>query len=104
MPTDFYRYWKGKLIVGWPPPERSWWRRAHRNEMPVLAILQDSALDAAMPRWDEISLTWDDLGLLPTRWKSALREWRGIYYILIRLMVKATWDLPTAARTCLDDG
>jgi hypothetical protein len=46
--TDFYSDWKGKLIVGWPPPERSWWRRAHRNDMPVLAVLQDSALDAAM--------------------------------------------------------
>jgi hypothetical protein len=79
--TDFYADWKGKMIVGWPPPERSWWRRAHRNEMPVLAVLQDSALDAAMPPWDEISLTWDDLRILPTRWKSALSQWRGIYYI-----------------------
>src|SRR5450759_4019623 len=52
-PTDFYASWKGKLIVRWPPPERSWWRRAHLNEMPILAILQDSALDAAMPSWDE---------------------------------------------------
>src|SRR5262245_34384652 len=34
--TDFYAQWKGRLIVGWPPPERSWWRRAHRNEMPLL--------------------------------------------------------------------
>jgi len=79
--TDFYVDWKGKLIVGWPPPERSWWRRAHRNEMPVLAILQDSALDAAMPSWDEISLTWEQLSILPTRWKSALAQWRGVYFI-----------------------
>ncbi len=55
--TDFYAHWKGKLIVGWPPPERSWWRRAHRNEMPVVAVLEDSALDAAMPGWDEIERT-----------------------------------------------
>jgi hypothetical protein len=79
--TAFYADWKGKLIVRWPPPERSWWRRAHRNEMAVLAILQDSALDAAMPPWDEISLTWEQLGVVPTRWKSALSQWRGIYYI-----------------------
>lgn len=26
--TDLFSSWKGKLIVGWPPPERSWWRRA----------------------------------------------------------------------------
>jgi hypothetical protein len=79
--TDFYNSWKGKLIVRWPPPERSWWRRAHRNEIPVLAVLEDSALDAAMPDWDKISLTWEQLAVLPTRWKSALSQWRGVYYI-----------------------
>src|SRR6266849_734999 len=81
QPKAFYAEWKGKLIVRWPPPERSWWRRAHRNEMPVLSILQDSALDAAMPPWDEIALTWEQLGVLPTRWRSVLSQWRGIYYI-----------------------
>lgn len=79
--TDFYAYWKGKLIVGWPPPERAWWRRSHRNEFPVIAILEDSALDAAMPEWDEIELSWEELGVLPTRWTAKLSEWRGIYYI-----------------------
>ncbi|MFC1582964.1 GIY-YIG nuclease family protein, partial [Planctomycetota bacterium] len=44
--ADFCVEWKGKLTVGWPPPERSWWRRAHRNTMPILSILEDSALDA----------------------------------------------------------
>lgn len=80
--TDFYASWKGKLIAGWPPPERSWWRRAHRNEFPVLAVLEDSALDTAMPEWDEIVLSWEELSVLPTRWKSKLEEWRAIYYIL----------------------
>jgi hypothetical protein len=79
--SDFYDDWKGKLVVGWPPPERSWWRRAHRNEFPVLAIHEDSALEAAMPDWDAINLTWEELSVLPTRWKSALSQWRGIYYI-----------------------
>jgi hypothetical protein len=37
---DFYAVWKGKLIIGWPPPERSWWRRANRNEYPIRAILE----------------------------------------------------------------
>jgi hypothetical protein len=78
---DFYAHWKGRLIVGWPPPERSWWRRAHRNEIPVLAILEDSALDAAMKKWDEIEFTWEELRILPTRWRSKLNEWRGIYFI-----------------------
>lgn len=80
-PTDFYANWKGKLIVGWPPPERAWWRRAHSNEIPVVAILEDSALDAAMPDWDEIELTWEEIAVLPARWRAALSQWRGIYYI-----------------------
>jgi len=79
--TDFYAHWKGRLIVGWPPPEKAFWRRAHRNEIPVVAVLEDSALDAAMPEWNEIELTWEQLGVLPTPWKSALAQWRGIYYI-----------------------
>ncbi len=79
--TDFYAHWKGKLIVAWPPPERSWWRRAHRNVMPVLAVLDESAFDAEMPSWDEMGFTWDELRVLPTRWRAKLSEWRAIYYI-----------------------
>lgn len=79
--TDFYAEWKGKLVVGWPPPERSWWRRAHRNVIPVVAVLEDSALDAAMPEWDQIDLTWDELAVLPARWQAVLSQWRGIYFI-----------------------
>jgi hypothetical protein len=81
LKADFYASWKGKLVVGWPPPERSWWRRAHRNEFPILAILEDSALDGAMPAWDAIELRWEELDALPTRWRSALSQWRAIYYI-----------------------
>ena len=79
--TDFYSEWKGKLVVTWPPPERSWWRRAHRNDIAIAAIHEESALDAAMPTWDEIALTWEELRVLPTRWRNALSHWRGIYFI-----------------------
>lgn len=82
LKTDFFPSWKGKLIVGWPGKERSWWRRAHRNKMPVLAILEDSALTAYMPRLDEIALSWDDLKVLPTRWRDAIAQWRAVYYIV----------------------
>jgi hypothetical protein len=78
---DFCAAWKGKLIIGWPPPERAWWRRAHRNVFPVHAILEDSALVAAMPSWEQINLGWDELRVLPNRWREALSHWRGIYYI-----------------------
>ncbi len=79
--TDFYASWKGKLIVAWPPPERSWWRRAYRNEIPIVAVREDSALDGAMPEWDAINLSWEQLRILPARWKSVLSQWRVIYYI-----------------------
>jgi len=38
--TDSYLSWKGKLVVGWPGPERAWWRwsKKPKNEMPVLVI------------------------------------------------------------------
>jgi hypothetical protein len=81
VPLDFCKSWKGKLIVDWPPPERSWWRRAHRNELGVHAILEDSALVAKKPKWDECVLSWDQLSVLPTTWRSAIEQWRGIYYI-----------------------
>lgn len=76
---DFYADWKGKLVVRWPPPELSWWRRAQNNVMPVLAVREESALDAEMPSWEEISVTWEQLRVLPTRWKARLQEWRAIY-------------------------
>ncbi len=56
--TDFYANWKGKLIIGWPGLERSWWRRAHQNEFPIISILEDSALDAVLPEWTR----WSSLG------------------------------------------
>ena len=34
-----------------------------------------------MPEWDEIKVSWKELSFLPTRWKSALSQWRGIYFI-----------------------
>src|SRR6266850_722721 len=78
---DFYSEWKGKLVEDWPPPERTWWRRAHRNSMSIHAVLEDSALDTAMQKWNELDLTWGQLSILPKRWQAKLAEWRGIYYI-----------------------
>jgi hypothetical protein len=42
--TELHFSWKGKLVVSRPPPERSWWGRAHRNDMPILSILEESVL------------------------------------------------------------
>jgi hypothetical protein len=78
---DVYSEWKGKLIVGWPPPERSWWRWAARNVIPIHAILDESLLDGAMPDWQKIVLSWEQLQAIPSKWRHKLSEWRGIYYI-----------------------
>jgi hypothetical protein len=79
--TDFYGEWKGRLIIGWPPPERVWWRRAHTNDFPVQAVLEESTLVGSIPSWDEIILSWEELETLPRTWKAALAQWRGIYFI-----------------------
>lgn len=79
--VDFYSDWRGKLVVDWPPPERSWWRRAHKNDIAVLAISEESELERAMPAWDELDFTWGELQIIPKRLRNALSQWRGIYYI-----------------------
>lgn len=79
--TDFYAQWKGKMIVQWPGLERSWYRWADRNEFVIAAILEESALDEEMPEWDKLKLTWDELSVIPSSWRKALSQWRGIYYI-----------------------
>ncbi len=35
-----------------------------------------------MPSWEELTLTWEELKVLPSKWQVALSEWRGIYFIL----------------------
>jgi hypothetical protein len=79
--TDACCQWKGKLIVRWPPPELAWSRWAIGNHFEVEAILEESQFSEAMPDWREIVLTWEDLKVIPTRWKQALEQWRGIYFI-----------------------
>ncbi len=72
---------KGCLVVGWPGIERSWWRWAGRNVFPVQTIHEESRLVRPMPDWREIVLAWKDMKTLPASWRSALSQWRGIYYI-----------------------
>jgi hypothetical protein len=79
--TDFYQKWKGKLIIEWPRPPIKWSRFANRAEFPITAILEDSLLHQAMPDWKDLVPSWADLSTLPSKWREALRHWRGIYYI-----------------------
>src|SRR5579863_1229794 len=78
---EFYMNWKGKLIIEWPRPAIGWWRFANNAEFPIVAILEDSVLQGAMPDWKDCIFTWAELNTLPSKWREALRHWRCIYYI-----------------------
>jgi hypothetical protein len=77
----FYREWCGRLVIDFPPPERSWFRWLDRGNFPVSLILQESAFAAPPPVWREIDLTFAELASLPLSWRTRLAEWRGIYLI-----------------------
>ena len=79
---EFYKNWRGRLVIRWPGLERSWWRWADRNIFEIEAIREDSAFEEAMPAWDTLVLTWSELKVLPSKWQDKLRDWRGIYYIM----------------------
>lgn len=78
---SFYPEWIGRMVVAWPGGERSWWRRADKNVLPIRVIAEESSFAPSMPDWREMTLSWSELSLIPASWCSALREWRGIYLI-----------------------
>lgn len=77
----FYSDWRGRLVIDFPPPERSWFRWMDRGMFPVTAILEESAFAAPPPDWRDIDLTFAELATLPGSWRARLAEWRGIYLI-----------------------
>lgn len=79
--ADLLSEYKGRLVVGWPGIERSWWRRAERNCFPVEAIAEESLLVYRMPDPSDLVLSWARLSVLPSSWDAAISQWRGIYYI-----------------------
>lgn len=80
--TDWHSDWRGRLIIDWPGLERSWYRWADRNEFAVAAIAEENLLAPAMPAWEELSLAWNEMAVLPSSWRAALSQWRGIYLII----------------------
>lgn len=80
--TNWHADWHGRLIMSWPPPDRSWYRWADRNQFEVQAIAEESVLTAPVPAWDQLIVEWKELGLLPLAWRAALSQWRGIYLII----------------------
>lgn len=83
LPTvDWHSDWKGRLIISWPPPDRSWWRWADRNIFQIEAITSESQFARLMPEWNELVFAWQELAVLPETWAIALGQWRGIYLII----------------------
>ncbi|MEQ1509743.1 MAG: GIY-YIG nuclease family protein [Sphingopyxis sp.] len=79
--TQWHAEWSGCLAIKWPGLERSWYRWADRNSFEVTAIAPQSMLVAPLPSWDELVLKWAELSVIPTHWRSAIAQWRGIYLI-----------------------
>jgi hypothetical protein len=73
--------WRGRLVITWTGPERSWWRWAARNTFPVEAITEEHQLVPDMPDWSDLVLTWNELATLPASWRTSLAQWRGVYFI-----------------------
>lgn len=82
LSREFCAKWRGRLVIRWPGLERSWWRWADRNFFEIEAVRESSAFEQEMPAWDELVVTWAELKMLPSKWRAALKEWRGIYFIL----------------------
>ena len=79
--VSFYDNWKGRLVVDWPPPERSWYRRAHKNTFAIKTIHSDDELIKRLDSWDRLVFSWQELNSLPKRFQDELAGWSGIYFI-----------------------
>ncbi|AWJ93822.1 hypothetical protein Sp245p_28800 (plasmid) [Azospirillum baldaniorum] len=77
--TDFFPELIGRLEC--PIPHRNGLRKAESNVFMITAIHPSSVLVLAIPPWNELVLTWEELKVIPETWKAKLQEWRGVYYI-----------------------
>ena len=82
--TGWHSDWSQRLVIEWPGLERSWYRWADRNVFAVSAIAEEPLLLARMPDWHDLSLDWHQLAVLPSVWRGALSQWRGVYLIIDR--------------------
>lgn len=78
---NHYTDWIGKLVIAWPKPHQQWWRWAARGSFMIQQVSANSLFVRGMPRWHDLVLSWRELQALPPAWRSALAQWRGIYFI-----------------------
>ncbi len=81
--TDFYKEWSRRLVINWPGGERSWARWCHKNaiKFTVDHIKEFPVFEQDAPAWDEVVIRWNELQVLPGKWRITFSQWRGIYYI-----------------------
>jgi hypothetical protein len=79
--TSTFAKLKGRLVVGWPTPERAWCRWASNSVFPIETIHEESILVRGMPPWQQLVVPFRRLAALPMSWRAALGQWRGIYLI-----------------------
>lgn len=72
---------KGRLVLRWPPPERSWSRWASNGTFAIKSIHEESRLVSEMPPWHQLVLQYESLRALPSSWRDRLSQWRGVYYV-----------------------
>ena len=105
--ADFYPNWKGKLIIEWPEPAIAWCRVANKpgNAFPVHAVLDESALESGMPKWDR---PCSDFG---TNSPSCLRSGKpgsrngeGFITSTTCQSGRVMWARPAARKTFTNDG
>lgn len=80
-PVCHFEDWVGRLTIQWPKPYQKWWRWGSSGSFQVLTIEAESRFVRGMPEWQDVVLTHAELQSLPASWKSALSQWRGIYFI-----------------------
>jgi GIY-YIG catalytic domain len=71
----------GRLVVR-EPGGRNHMRLAETTPLEVVEVLPVEDFAPPIPRWNELTLTADEVKDLPRGWAEHLRAWRGVYLIV----------------------
>lgn len=80
-PIDALSDLKGRLVVQ-DPGGRNYLRLAETTPLEVIEIKRGESIVPAMPSWDMLQLTAQDIATLPRDWAVRLADWRGIYLLV----------------------
>lgn len=71
----------GRLVLG-QPGRRNYCRLAETLTAPIVAILETTISEPAMPDWQRLILKTAQFRVMPTSWITTLKQWRGVYLIV----------------------